>query len=386
MSEYPVLEHTYLLREVHELRRFGWDIQTISIRKPAPRSGVLSGEEQEELRSTWYILDSRILPHIASQIATLLTRPGRYLQGLATAWQFEEFGLKRFLLATAYFLEAVTTGQRLQKAGIRYFHSVYSTTVARILAQVFDINLSMTLHGSAEFVDPKSFALAEKVRASQRVCSISYFGKSQIMLSSSRSDWHKPRVTPLGVNLRDTGQRPFRANPKPFRLISIGRLVETKGCPLLLSAVASLKSEGRDIHLTLVGDGPLRQGLEQHAMDLGIDDCASFPGWCSQENLQTLLAESDACVLASLAEGVPVVLMEAMAVGVPCIAPRINGIPELIRDGIDGRLFTPSNVGELVASIREIASNSRLRRANVQCVARVRRRKVRLSQEYEVIV
>jgi glycosyltransferase involved in cell wall biosynthesis len=304
-----------------------------------------------------------MFPHIAGQIATLLTRPGRYLQGLATAWQFEEFSLKRFLLATAYFLEAITTGQRLQKAGIRYVHSVYSTTVARILAKVFDINLSMTLHGSAEFMDPKSFALAEKVRASQRICSISYFGKSQIMLSSSRSDWHKLRVTPLGVNLRGRGQRPFRANPKPFRLISIGRLVETKGCPLLLSAIASLKIEGRDIHLTLVGDGPLRQGLEQHVMDLGIDDCVSFAGWCSQENLQTLLAQSDACVLASFAEGVPVVLMEAMAVGVPCIAPRINGIPELIRDGIDGRLFTPSNVGELVASIREITSDSRLRRA-----------------------
>lgn len=361
LSEYPTLGHTYLLREVRQLRSLGWDIQTISVRRPETRPSPLSPAESDELNATWYILGSGIASHIASHVVTVLTRPMGYFRGLATAIRFARFHPRQAMLALAYFAEAVWLGHRLKKAEITHVHSVYSTTVALILQSIFDAHLSMTLHGPAEFTDPVGFAIAEKVRAAELVCSISYFGRSQIMLWSSPNDWHKLQVTPLGVNAAGWVTAPFREKPSPFELIGAGRLVDIKGFPLLLDAVAELRKQGRDVRLTLAGDGPARQSLAEQARQLGIADRVVFAGWKNQDELRAMYRQSDAFVMSSFAEGVPVVLMEAMATGLPCVAPRINGIPELIRDGVDGLLFTASDVAELVDATGRLMDDSEMR-------------------------
>lgn len=362
LSEYPTLGHTYLLREVRQLRAMGWDIQTISVRRPGTRPLPLSAEETEELNSTWYILGSSLPAHIASHVATFFARPLRYLRGLGEALRFGRFHPRQTARAMAYFAEAVSAGHRLHTAGITYVHSVYSTTVALILSRIFDVHLSMTLHGPAEFTDPEGFAISEKVRAAELVCSISYFGRSQIMLWSSPSDWHKLRVTPLGVDAAGWKTAEFRERPRPFELVSAGRLVEIKGYRLMLDMVADLQKSGRDVRLTLAGDGPDRSSLEELAQRLGIADRVVFAGWKNQDELRELYRRSDACVMSSFAEGVPVVLMEAMASGLPCVAPRINGIPELIRDGVDGLLFTASDGQELAAAVGTMMDDPELRR------------------------
>ena len=362
LTEYPTLGHTFLLREIRELRNLGWDIQTISIRRPGSRPSPLSAAETEEQASTWYILGGDLTGVLRSHAVTFATRPVRYLRGLFAAWRFGRFHPRQTFLATAYFAEAVCVGYRLRQAGITHVHSVFATTVAWLLCQVFDLNLSMTLHGTAEFIDPEGFAIREKVRTAEVVCAISYFGRSQIMLWSSPSDWHKLEVTPLGVEIADWKAAEFREHPAPLELITVGRLVEVKGYPLLLDAVAQLIREGRDVRLTLAGDGPERSHLEAHARQLGISDRMVFAGWKDQDALRGLYLNSDLCVLSSFAEGVPVVLMEAMATGLPCVAPRITGIPELIREGTDGLLFTVSNVPELAAAIRQLIDDPELRR------------------------
>ncbi len=372
LSEYPTLGHTYLLREVRQLREMGWDIQTISVRRPGARTSPLTPAEIEELNSTWYIIGAGAMEHLRCHVATLFSRPLRYLRGLATAWRFGQFHSRRTLLAMAYFAEAVYAGHRLRREAITHVHSVYSTTVALILSRIFDINLSMTLHGPMEFIDPEGFGIRDKVRAAQLVCSISSFGRSQIMLSSSPQDWQKLEVTPLGVETLGWHISAFREHPSPFELISVGRLVDIKGYPLLLDAIAELCKQGRDVRLTLAGDGPDRATLEAQAQRLGVSDRVFFAGWKNQDELRALYRSSDACVMSSFAEGVPVVLMEAMATGVPCVAPCINGIPELIRDGVDGLLFAASDVEELVAAIGRLIDEPDLRRRMAQsCPGRV---------------
>lgn len=361
LSEYPTLGHTYLLREVRQLRASGWDIQTVSVRRPGPAPAPPSAAENEEVRSTWYVVGSGAMGHIAAHTATLLTRPFRYLRGLATAIRFGAGHPRKTVLALAYFAEAVWAGRRLMRNGITHVHSVYSTTVALILSRIFDIHLSMTLHGPAEFIDPEGFAIREKVAAAELVCSISYFGRSQIMLWSAAEDWHKLEVTPLGVDARGWQTAIFRESPSRFELISAGRLVEIKGIPLLLEAVAELSQQGRNVRLTLAGDGPDRPALEATVQRLRIEHSVVFAGWKNQEDLRELYRQSDAFVMSSFAEGVPVVLMEGMASGVPCIAPRINGIPELIRDEVDGLLFTASNVAELVGAIARMMDDAPMR-------------------------
>ena len=361
LSEYPTLGHTYLLREVRQLRSEGWDIQTISVRRPGPRPSPLSEAEAEELQATWYIVSSGALEHCASHAATLAGRPLRYLRGLQTALRFGKFRPRQTALHLAYFAEAVWAGHRLQRAGITHIHSVYSTTVALILSRIFDVHLSMTLHGPAEFIDPVGFAIPEKVKAAELVCSISYFGCSQIMLWSSPDDWHKLKVTPLGVDPAGWTLAEFREQPSPFEFISAGRLTAIKGFPLLFEAMAELRRQGRDFRLTLAGDGPDRAMLEQQAKRLGIANRVVFAGWKDQDELRNLYRQSDVFVMSSFAEGVPVVLMEAMVTGVPCVAPRINGIPELIRDGVDGLLFTASDVAELVGALGRMMDDSAMR-------------------------
>jgi len=362
LSEYPTLGHTYFLREVKELRALGWKIQTISVRKPADQEYKLSPAEYEERASTWYVLGSSPREILNAHLATFLTRPIRYLDGLLAAWRSGRLHLRLTALATAYFIEAVYAGHRLRKAGITHVHCAFATTVALLLGRVFDIGLSMTIHGPADLVDPEGFQLAEKVRASKFVSGISYFGKSQIMLYSSPRDWHKLEVTPLGIDIARWRPAIFRENPAPFELISVGRLEKVKGYPLLLDAFAALVAQARNVRLTVVGDGPDRSGLEKQARQLGIADRVTFAGWRTQEELRKLYQNSDLCVLFSFAEGIPVVLMEAMASGVPCVAPLIAGIPELIRDHIEGLLVTPSDTKELVTAIAEVMDRPGLRR------------------------
>jgi len=181
------------------------------------------------------------------------------------------------------------------------------------------------------------------------------------MLWSSPDDWHKLKVTPLGVDPAGWTLAEFREQPSPFEFISAGRLTAIKGFPLLFEAMAELRQQGRDFRLTLAGDGPDRAMLEQQAKRLGIANRVVFAGWKDQDELRNLYRRSDVFVMSSFAEGVPVVLMEAMVTGVPCVAPRINGIPELIRDGVDGLLFTASDVAELVGALGRMMDDSAMR-------------------------
>jgi colanic acid/amylovoran biosynthesis glycosyltransferase len=365
LSEYPTLGHTYLLREVRELRSLGWEVQTVSVRKPTATSAP-SPTEQEELNSTWYILGSRPMDFLAAHLATSFSHPGRYLRGLMTAWKLGDAHPHRTALATAYFAEAVLAGHRIKKAGIAHVHSHFSSTVALILRSVFDIEVSMTLHGPAEFVDPEGFHIGEKVEASRFVSGISYFGRSQIMQWSHPCYWHKIEVTPLGIEVAGWQPAPFREKPLPFEVISVGRLAAVKGYQHLIEAIALLTQQGRNVRLKLVGDGPERFELEAHASRFGVSDRVVFTGWKNQAELRELYRNSDLCALSSFAEGVPVVLMEAMAAGLPCVAPRITGIPELIRDGVDGLLFTASSTDELASAIAKLMDDTDMRRAMAQ--------------------
>jgi len=315
-----------------------------------------------EFQATWYVLGDGLSRHATAHATILLTHPAGYFRGLATALRLGSFHPRKTALALAYFAEAISVGHYLKKVGIVYVHSVYSSTVALILARAFNIHLSMTLHGSGEFVDPEGFAIRDKVEAAERVCAISYFGRSQIMLWSDPTDWSKLRVTPLGVDVNRWATAEYRDEPHPFELISVGRLVSGKGLSLLLDAVKDLLDKGKDVRLTLVGDGPDRPALEAQAASLGVSQRVAFAGWMDQDALHKLYRRSDVAVMSSFAEGVPVVLMEAMATGIPCVAPRITGIPELIRDGADGLLFTASNVAEMATAITQLMDEPDLRR------------------------
>ncbi len=190
---------------------------------------------------------------------------------------------------------------------------------------------SYTMHGPDLFFEPVKWRIDEKTARARFVVCISHFCRSQAMLFSDPVHWPKLRIVHCGVSPARYGQAPRPAFGK--RVLFIGRLDAVKGGPLLLEAFAAARAGHPEAHLTVVGDGPARGALEAQAAALGLAGAVTFAGYRSQDEVAALLEEADKLVLPSFAEGVPMVLMEAMASRIPVVASRVAGVPELVRTG-----------------------------------------------------
>jgi glycosyltransferase involved in cell wall biosynthesis len=354
VSQYPAISHTFILREIRGLRELGFDVHVASIRGPDRPFEQLTVEEQAEQRATFYIKPAGMAAALAANARMLLACPLDYAVGLAYA---ARLGIKHLL----YFVEAAMFVDWMGRQRLSQVHMHFSTTVGLLARRIFPMKTSGTMHGSDEFLDPAGFHLARKVAAFDMVCAISEFGRSQLMRFSNPRDWHKLRVTRLGVDTNVFGPRPFRYNPAPFEILTVGRLAPVKGLHVLIGAVDRLIHENRNVRLRIAGDGPERARLESEAAQRGIAERVIFEGWRTAEQLRALYSAADVFALASFAEGIPVVLMEAMAMEIACVATRITGIPELIRHEIDGLLAPPANEEELAGALALLIDDSDLR-------------------------
>jgi glycosyltransferase involved in cell wall biosynthesis len=210
---------------------------------------------------------------------------------------------------------------------------------------------SFTVHGPEEFDKVKAIALEEKIQRSAFVVAVSSFGKSQLARWCSREQWSKIHVVHCGVDELFLTQTPS-AVPDTPRLVCIGRLSEQKGHLLLVEAAGQLAAEGLQFRLVFVGDGPLRTQIETSIARLNLQDHIEITGWASNAEVQQQILESRAMVLPSFAEGLPVVIMEALALGRPVISTYVAGIPELVEPGTCGWLVPPGSVEALTAAMR----------------------------------
>jgi len=356
LSQYPAVNHVFMLREVRLLRTLGFEIHVASIRDPDRPLAQMTAAEREEVAATYYVKSSGLRVVASAHLHTLVTRPVSYCRGLTEA-------LRVGISAAPYFAEAVVIGRWMAAHKISHLHTHFASTVATMVARVFPVTFSMTVHGPAEFQDPIKSRLARKVEASLFVCAISQFGLSQIMYANEHAQWGKLERTMLGVDPSEFVPRPFRPNPEPFEIICVGRLAAVKGQHLLIEAIDALASQGRRVRLRLAGDGPDRGELEEDVRRRGIFGEVVFEGNVNQDRLKDLYRGSDVLVLSSFAEGLPVVLMEAMAMEIPCIAPWVNGIPEIITHGVDGLLVPPGSGQALTCAIARLIDDAELRRA-----------------------
>ena len=317
----------------------------------------MTNAEQAEARSTYYVKSSALSQLALAHVHTLVSRPIHYIRGLGGALR------DRALYGLFYFIEAVAVGYWMRRHGLTHVHTHYASTVAFLVRRIFPVTLSITFHGSAEFLDPAGFRLAEKVQASLFCCAISRYGISQLMYACAYPEWPKLELTTLGVDPDRFQPRPFRPDPSPFRIICVGQLAPVKGLHLLIRAMAALVQEGRRIRLRFVGDGPERSVLRQDVEKRGLSDWVAFEGNVNQDKLLDLYRESDALAMSSFAEGLPVVLMEAMSMEIPCVAPWVNGIPEIVTHETDGLLVPPGDAQALARAIARLMDDAELRRA-----------------------
>jgi colanic acid/amylovoran biosynthesis glycosyltransferase len=362
VSQYPAANHTFILREILELRRLGFDIPVASIRAADRPVDRLSAEEQEEERTTFYVKPRGVFAILGANVAAFFRQPYRYAGAMFYALRLAGWNARNAFYNLAYLAEAAVVVDWMRRQKLAHLHMHFTSTVGLLAGRLAPLRLSATIHGPAEFDDPPGFYLAEKVRAFHLLCTISEYGRSQLMKFSKPVEWTKFHVARLGVDPALYSARPFRENPSSFEILFVGRLAAVKGPHILVAALERLIQQGRQVRLRFVGDGPERAALEISVTARGLNPHVMFEGWQNAEQVRALYQQADIFALPSFAEGIPVVLMEAMAMEIPCVTTRITGIPELIRDQVDGLLVPPANDEELAAAIARLMDDSELRR------------------------
>ena len=349
-----------ILREIRHLRAV-FDVHTASIRGPDRPLDQLSQEERDEAGQTHYIKPQGAGGAVTAAVAAFVLNPTGCLAGAFYALRLAGLRPRQMALNLAYFAQALMVGLWMRRNGLKHLHTHYSSTVALLVQRTFPIDLSISFHGPDEFNDPAGFWIREKVAGARFVRAISQYARSQLMKSSDTRDWDKIAVVYMGVDPEAFAPRPFRRNPSPVEIICVGRLAPVKAQHILIQAMQILAANNRDVLLHLVGGGPDRKSLEEDVARRGIEQHVVCHGFTPQDKLDELYRQSDIFALPSFAEGVPGVLMEAMAMEIPCVSTWITGIPELIENGFDGLLVAPSDATAFAEALQKLIDDPDLR-------------------------
>lgn len=356
-SEYPKFSHTFIQREVSALRAEGEDIITCAIRRP--QEEALTGpEEREEHRGTFAIMERARNPlSLLADIASIkLLRLGGVLSALKLAVTERASGLRGLIYAFFYLAEAMVLARHLRRANVRRLHIHFANpacTVGMLAARILRIPYSFTLHGPSDFMDTDQSRLGAKLTNAEFVACISNYARGKAMAHLTPDHHAKLHIIHCGgMPARYTSAPP----PSGQNILFVGRLADVKGVPLLLEAFSRLRANHPKAALTIVGDGELRDELQANARAKNLTN-VRFTGAIGQSEVAEELARSAIFVLPSYAEGVPVVLMEAMAAGRPVVTSRITGIPELVEDGASGFLTEPGDIDALTQAIETLLSD-----------------------------
>lgn len=375
-NRYPAVSHTFIQREVEGLRQLGLSVDTFSIRR-AHRADLLSDADVTADATTYAVLPPRPLDLLRAHSLAIVTRLPRYLATLLLALRLSPPGPRGMLWQFFYFGESMVIWHKCKRRGIAHIHAHFANvaTDVALLATYFGTTRrcrwtwSFSLHGSAEFFEISRHRLGEKIRRALFVVCVSDFSRSQAMAFCEESEWEKLHLVHCGVDLAAFAPAPERDSDAPagvgaaVEILSVGRLIGVKGQALMLDAFAALLRRGIDARLTLIGDGPKRAVLERRAAELGVDASVELAGAVAQDRVGGYYARSDIFCLSSFAEGLPVVLIEAMAMELPVVSTWITGIPELVEDGVSGLLVRPARADQLADALERLARDADLRRS-----------------------
>jgi colanic acid/amylovoran biosynthesis glycosyltransferase len=341
------------------LERIGYNIERFSLR--SDKDELVDSLDQNELIKTRYILAEQPLKIASAFIKTFCSSPQLFFKSLKVAIRLglrSDRGLIRHLI---YLIEACVLLQWEKTTGIEHIHAHFGTnsTAVVMLAQLLGgVGYSFTVHGPEEFDKPEFIHLAEKIHHSRFVVAISSYGRSQLFRWIPASEWHKVKIVRCGLDAAFLAQKATKIPEASRQLLCIGRLCEQKGQLLLLDAMKQLHDEGINCKLILAGDGPMRKDVENRIAAHQLNNVVEITGWISSEQVKSLLIESRGMVLPSFAEGLPVVIMEALALRRPVISTYVAGIPELIQHGKNGWLVPPGDVSSLKTAMQELLNAS----------------------------
>lgn len=374
LNTYPAPSHSFIRREIRALERRGVAVQRFAMR---PFDGALPDPtDREEAAATDHVLSHAFGAMLWAVFLVGLRAPLRIYRALGLALlaaRKSEAGLLKHLI---YFFEAAYVARRVVELNVDRLHAHFGTnaaTVAMLVAEMTGKPFSFTVHGPEEFDKPAAIALPMKIRRADFVVAISSYGRSQLCRQVEYRHWARIKVVHCGVEPGhyDTA-RPL-SSTRPVTLVNVGRFSEQKGQMLLIEAMAEVQRRGVEVRLQLVGDGELRRTLERAIAQAGLGHCVTLTGWLDEAGVRRAIEAAHALVLPSFAEGLPMVVMEALVAARPVIATWVAGIPELMQDQRTGWLVPPGDALALAEAITDLATSTdeKLRRMGTTGRARV---------------
>lgn len=355
VNQYPKVSHSFIRREILALERQGVEVVRVALRGWS--EALVDADDLAERERTHFLLRRGLKGLLPALLAQGLRRPGALFRAVGQAIRLSRQSERSVGYHLVYVAEACALIRHLAGRQVRHVHAHFGTNSAEVVALAHTLggpSFSFTVHGPDEFDRPHGIHLGEKIEQSAFVVAISSFGRSQLFRWVSHLHWHKVKVVHCGLDRAFHEQPAPQAFPEGPRVVCVGRLCEQKGQLLLLDAVRLLKQRGESIQLVLAGDGEMRPDLERFIAQNGLLDNVSITGWISSDRVRQELLAARAMVLPSFAEGLPVVIMEAMALGRPVVTTSIAGIPELVRHGTDGWLIPAGDVHALVDALSEL--------------------------------
>ena len=358
INQYPKVSHTFIRREIHALERQGIEVVRFALR--GWNSLLVDADDKAEQTKTRYVLGAGLASMTAALLWAALLRPMRFASAMRQAIRLGKGGYRPLPVYLVYLAEACVLLHWLQAERVTHLHAHFGTNavcVAMLVRMLGGPPYSFTVHGPEEFDKAPLLQLSMKASKAAFVAAISSFGRSQLYRWLAPPDWAKVKVVHCGLDSDYFAMR-RESSQAAARLVCVGRLCEQKGQMLLIEAAAMLHARGVAFELVLAGDGEMRPQLEQAIADRGLQARVRITGHISGDQVQQELLGSRGLVLPSLAEGLPVVIMEAMALRRPVISTYVAGIPELVAHGETGWLVPAGAVRELAEAMQDCLSAS----------------------------
>jgi colanic acid/amylovoran biosynthesis glycosyltransferase len=358
INGYPKISHTFIRREIEAVERAGASIMRVALRPTGDE--LIDDADRREAGITRYILGRGWKNALIEALQEAARQPVRAFALFAKTLRLGMKTDRGVVRHVAYAIEALVLARWCRSEGIRHVHAQFGTNpamVAHYAADFSGMTYSFTAHGADEIDQAGSADMQEKLAHARFVAAVSWFVRSQLMRRMPFSAWEKLKVVHcgLGADYLDMTSPPFPAQRK---LICLGRLCEEKSQHLLVQAFAAVRAKGYDVSLVLAGDGPLRGAIEQVIATNQLGDHVKITGWIDGQRVKSELSNATIMVLPSLLEGLPVAIMEAMALGRPIVSTYVSGIPELVQPGQNGWLVPAGHVDALTDALCDALSRS----------------------------
>ena len=352
-NQYPKVSHSFIRREILALEDQGVEVLRIAFR--GWDADVVDADDVAERDRTRYTLQNGVGVLILGALGTLIHRPGPFLAALKTALALSRGSIRPWPWHLVYLSHACRILRWLKDTPATHLHAHFGTNpaeVALLVKRLGGPDYSFTVHGMSEVDDAKALHFPTKVDEARFAVAVSAYSRSQLLRELPPADWPKVKVIHCGLTDEFFVAETPPLTDKPV-FLCVGRFSREKAHLILLDAFAQILKSRSKAKLVLAGDGDMRAEIEARIAGLGIADAVTITGWVSSAQVQEEIAKAHVLVQPSFIEGLPVVIMEAMAMRRAVISTYVAGIPELVKPGETGWLVPAGDIDSLAVAMEE---------------------------------